>query len=240
MKKNFEKTGRTILAGLAAASLCLVNVRAEEPEENTGAAEITAEEKNANDGKEETVYVITDASGKNSSVIVSDWLKNSSGKKTIDDASFLEDITNVAGEESFTKNADGTITWNADGSDIYYQGTTTKQLPVDMKISYTLDGKAISAEELAGKSGHVVIRFDYTNNTGEEKTINGKTRTVKVPFAMVTGLELNEGKFSNITASNGKVISEGKRAFVVGMAFPGLSESLSLSDNSDLLSLNLP
>ncbi|MBR2767400.1 MAG: hypothetical protein IKD68_00555, partial [Solobacterium sp.] len=239
MKPIFRKTGKTMLACLAAASLCLYDVRAEESDIKNNSSEQSEEKKN-NDGKEETVYVITDASGKSSSVIVSDWLKNTSGKKTIDDASFLEDIKNVSGNESFTKNADGTITWNADGADIYYQGTTTKQLPVDMKISYTLEGKPISAEELAGKSGHVVIRFDYTNNTGEEKTVNGKSRTVRVPFAMVTGLELDEEKFSNITAVNGKVISEGERAFVVGMAFPGLKDSLAMNENNDLVSLDIP
>ena len=91
MKPIFRKTGKTMLACLAAASLCLYDVRAEESDIKNNSSEQSEEKKN-NDGKEETVYVITDASGKSNSVIVSDWLKNTSGKKTIDDASFLEDI----------------------------------------------------------------------------------------------------------------------------------------------------
>ncbi len=179
-------------------------------------------------GKEETVYVIADANGTANKVIVSDWLKNGDGASTITDKTSLKDIENVNGYQDYTENDDGTITWNADGADIYYQGTTDKDLPVDVKVSYQLDGKDITPEELAGKSGRVTIRFDYENKQTETVKIDGKDTEIKVPFAMMSGVLLPSDTFSNISVSNGKIMSEGQNTIVVGMAFPGLTESLDI------------
>ncbi|MBR3203082.1 MAG: hypothetical protein IKF60_05795 [Solobacterium sp.] len=226
MSKFLMNATKSALAAVTALSVGMVNVQAE--------SEKQADE----NGKDETVYIITDASGSRQSVIVSDWLKNTDGSASITDESTLKDIENVSGDESFTKNADGTITWDAEGKDIYYQGTTDKELPVEVKISYELDGKQVTAEELAGKSGHVKVHFDYINNTEETVAVNGKNETVKIPFAMITGMKIDQDKFSNIEVTNGKVISEGKTSFVVGMAFPGLEESLDM--DSTLTNADIP
>ena len=181
--------------------------------------------------KEETVYVVADPDGTPNEVIVSDWLKNHSGAATLEDVSDLKDIENVKGDETFTQGTDGSLTWQADGNDIYYQGTTDKELPIDMKMTYYLDGKEISPEDLAGKSGKVTIRMDYTN---KEKTEDG----VYVPFTAVTGMMLNKN-FTNVEVTNGKVVSDGNNQVVVGFAFPGLSESLDL-DGKDLEDIEIP
>lgn len=181
--------------------------------------------------KEETVYVVADPDGTPNEVIVSDWLKNHSGAATLEDVSDLKDIENVKGDETFTQGTDGSLTWQADGNDIYYQGTTDKELPIDMKMTYYLDGKEISPEDLAGKSGKVTIRMDYTN---KEKTEDG----VYVPFTAVTGMMLNKN-FTNVEVTNGKVVSDGNNQVVVGFAFPGLSESLDL-DSKDLEDIEIP
>ena len=181
-------------------------------------------------GKVETVYVTANASGAVNDVIVSEWLKNAGADSEIADKTELKDIVNVKGKESFTDNGDGTLTWNADGSDIYYQGTTDKELPVDIKITYTLDGKEISPEELAGKSGNVTIRFEYDNKAKQTVDVDGKEIEVYTPFAMVSGMMLDAGKFANVKVSNGKVISDGGNYVVMGVALPGLKESLNISD----------
>ena len=181
--------------------------------------------------KEETVYVVADPDGTPNEVIVSDWLKNFDGADTIEDVSNLSDIENVKGDETFTQGADGKLTWQADGNDIYYQGKTDKELPIDMKMTYYLDGEEIAPEDLAGKSGKVTIHVDYTN---KEKTEDG----VYVPFAAVTGMMLNKD-FTNVEVTNGKVVSDGNNQVVVGFAFPGLSESLDL-DSKDLEDANIP
>ena len=190
MSRFLNRFTKTTLAAVTALTMGFADVHAEGNKNDSGNTDQS--------GKDETVYVITDASGSRQEVIVSDWLKNTNGSMKITDESLLKDIENVAGNESFTQNNDGTITWNAEGKDIYYQGTTDKELPVEVNISYKLDGKDITAEELAGKKGHVVIHFDYINNTEDTVTVNGKEETVKVPFAMITGVQINQDKFSDI------------------------------------------
>lgn len=180
-------------------------------------------------GKEETVYVLADSTGKERKVIVSDHLINDGNKDTIEDASDLKDIENVKGDETFKQ--DGSkLTWQADGNDIYYQGTSTKETPVSQTITYSLDGKEVKPEELAGKSGKVTIRFDYTNNETVKTKIDGKEEEIYVPFAAVSGMVLDDS-FSNVKVTNGKVISDGKNNIVVGYALPGLKESLDVDDS---------
>lgn len=176
--------------------------------------------------KEETVYVVSDPQGTAKDVIVSDWLKNPKNEKTLKDASDLTDIENVKGNETYTADSDGNLTWQADGKDIYYQGKTDKELPVEMKVTYYLDGKKIESKDLAGKSGKVKIHMDYTNHEKAKK--NG----IYVPFTVISGMILDDN-FSNIEVTNGKVLSDGKKNMVVGFAFPGMKESLDL-ESTDL------
>ena len=184
-------------------------------------------------GKEETVYVLASTDGTVNKIIVSDWLKNPNHSQSIEDVSELDNIENVKGDESYTINADNMKIWDAQGNDIYYQGTTNKALPVDVSISYKLDGKTISAENLAGKNGKLTIRFDYKNNESQTVEIDGKKQEMYVPFVMVTGMIVDDTKFSNITVSNGKVINDGDRCVIMGLAFPGMQENLGL-DKSKL------
>lgn len=184
-------------------------------------------------GKEETVYVVADANGNPQQTIVENWLKNADGSDELTDKTNLTDIENTKGDEDYTENADGTITWNAGGSDIYYQGKTDKELPVDVHVTYELDGREVTPEELAGASGHVVITFSYTNNTARQTVVDGKSCTIYQPYVMVSGLLLDNDKASNVTVTNGKTVNDGDRTVVVGMAMPGLTESLGLADVAD-------
>ena len=180
-------------------------------------------------GKEETVYVLADSTGKERKVIVSDHLINDGNKDTIEDASDLKDIENVKGDETFKQ--DGIFLSKQEAAyDIYYQGTSTKETPVSQTITYSLDGKEVKPEELAGKSGKVTIRFDYTNNETVKTKIDGKEEEIYVPFAAISGMVLDDS-FSNVKVTNGKVISDGKNNIVVGYALPGLKESLDVDDS---------
>ena len=180
-------------------------------------------------GKEETVYVIADNTGKEQKIIVSDHLINNDDKDTLEDASTLKDIENVKGDETFTQSGNK-VTWQADGNDIFYQGTSESELPVTQKLTYYLDGKEVTPEELAGKSGEVTIRFDYTNNQKVTAKIDGKDEDIYVPFMAVSGMILGD-EFSDIEVENGKVISDGSNNVVVGYALPGLKESLNVKDD---------
>ena len=208
------------------------NVQAADNKDKSTETKKTSETKTSSTAtptKDETVYVKVDDAGNQKDVTVSDQLKNISSLGTIDDVSDLKDIKNVKGDETFTQDGDK-VTWNTDSSDIYYQGTSTKETPVSQTITYSLDGKEVKPEELAGKSGKVTIRFDYTNNETVKTKIGGKEEEIYVPFAAISGMVLDDS-FSNVKVTNGKVISDGKNNIVVGYALPGLKESLDVDDS---------
>lgn len=166
--------------------------------------------------KKETVYVEMNADGTVTKTTVSDVLKVK-GKDNISDVSDLTDITNISGDEAFTTD-NGKLIWENKGKDISYQGTTTKSAPIDIKVSYYLDDKEISPEDLAGKSGKVKIVYDYTNNS---KEVAGNF----VPFITLTGMILDDN-FSNVTVDNGKVVDYDDKKIVVGYAAPGFKDHL--------------
>lgn len=198
-----------------------------EPDTKDTAWEAAGENETAAE-KDETVYVLAGADGSVNKIIVSDWIKNTLGSASLYDASELTDVVNVKGEESYTMNGENMRVWDAEGNDIYYQGNIEKELPVKLSVTYTLDKKAVSPSELAGKSGHLTMRFDYENNQYEMVEIDGRQEKIYVPFAMVTGMLLDNAVFRNVEVSNGKLINDGNRTVVVGIALPGLQENLNI------------
>lgn len=219
-----------VIAGTGVTAAAFGTANKTEDTENTSAASSQAAEttEQKKPSKDETVYVLANADGSVKKIIVSDWIKNNGGK-TVSDKTELSDIKNVKGDESYVMDTDNMREWNADGKDLYYQGTISKALPVDLKVSYELDGKPVSAESLAGKSGKVTIRFDYTNNQYKNVSIDGKNTKIYVPFVMLTGLLLDNDIFTNVEISNGKIINDGDRIIAAGFALPGMQENLNLS-----------
>ena len=178
-------------------------------------------EREATAEKDETVYVIADASGAPQKVIVSDWLKNE--QKNSDIASISDD-----GNGGYSIDAENSHAWDAASGELDGQ----PDLPVSVNLTYMLDGKEMTAEQIAGKSGKATIRFDYTNHQKQTVSINGKDTDVYVPFTVITGAVLDDSVFSNIEVSNGKVINDGTRTIVIGFALPGMQESLDLNADS--------
>ena len=179
--------------------------------------------------KEESVYVKADASGNVKKTTVSEWLKNPE-KGIISDTSELKDIKNVKGDETFETGSNNNVSWKSEGNDIYYQGTIDKELPVDVKVSYKLDGKSISPKDLKGKSGKVEIQFSYDNKSKQTVNVNGEDVEMYTPFTMVSAMMLSSDEYSNVSVENGKLISDGDKNIVVGVAFPGLANDLNLKD----------
>lgn len=181
--------------------------------------------------KDESVYVNADESGATTKITVSNWLKNAGINGTINDESDLKDIQNVKGDETFTQNGDD-VQWSAGSNDIYYQGTTDKELPVGVEIKYELDGKEIAAKDLLGQSGKLKITVSYTNKSKSTQTINGEKQEMYTPFVMATGIILPDDKFSNVEVDDGKIINEGSNNIVVGFGMPGMAESLDLDEDA--------
>ena len=156
--RKLNRISKTVISGLLVTSLVVSNGA------YANAQKIS---------KDESVYVNADESGATTKITVSNWLKNAGINGTINDESDLKDIQNVKGDETFKQNGKD-VDWSGAGKDIYYQGTSDKNLPVSMKVTYYLDGKEISPKKLVGKSGKVKIRYEYENHSAVTKTINGK------------------------------------------------------------------
>lgn len=181
--------------------------------------------------KDETVYSKINNSGDSYYTLVTSHIDNSSEAKIINDISDLLNIKNVNGNEEFTQDGNKLV-WNSNGSDIYYQGESQKNLPIECKITYTLDGKEISAKDLAGKSGKVKITIEYINKDKHSVYINGKKENLYTPFVVVCGTILDNATHKNISVTNAKVIDDGSKTTVVGISLPGMQESLGVSKNT--------
>lgn len=189
--------------------------------------------------KTETVYAKADPSDKIYEVSVEAVLKND-GKGEISDYSTLSDIKNTEGDEEFTEKGSNVVVWENHGEDIHYKGTSTDALPVDVKISYYLDDKQVTADELKGQSGKVRIRFDYTNKSSQKVEVNGKTVEVNTPFIVCSAMFLPSDNFSNIEVKNGKTVEMDDQNIVIGYAMPGLSDSLQLKNYEATEDIDIP
>lgn len=214
--RNHNGMIRAGFAALAATVLLSGTVTAEDGLEQDAARPL----------KDETVYVISDAAGDVQDVIVNDWIKNTAQAETLPDVSSLQDIELLAENESFTEKDSGIIEWDTGGEDVYYQGKTQEALPVTIQVKYFLDGEEMSPEEIAGKSGEVAIRYEYSNELKKELEIDGVKSTLHVPFAVVTGTVLDPDVLHNAKITNGRIITDGDLTIAAGVVFPDLKEDL--------------
>ena len=203
-----------------------VNVQKLEETAQQALGDSTVEE-DGNLYKDESVYVKADASGKVNETTVTEWLKNPNNGKT-EDVTELQNVENVKGDETYTTGSEGSVSWKSEGKDIYYQGTTDKELPVDVDISYTLDGKEVDAKDLKGKDGKLEMKVQYTNKSKETVDVSGESVEMYTPFAMVTAMMLPSDEYTNVMIDHGKIVSDGDKNIVVGLGFPGLEENLNL------------
>lgn len=191
-----------------------------------------AEETDAVD-KKETVFVLAGADGTPLDIVVSEKLHNADGAATLNDVSSLTDIENLSGDETFTAE-NGALVWDAQGNDIHYEGKSDAELPVGLKITYTLDGAEIAPADLAGKSGHLVMTLDYSTKVTAKATVSGEEIDMPVPFFMATLMLADSANFKNVTVENGKVLEMGDRTAVLCYGLPGLSDALDLASYEDI------
>ena len=209
MKKLLQKT-TAVLVSAALAVTCALPAFAEQPTEGVT--------------KDENVFLILNPDGSVSEQIVSDWLHSDTGFDAAADRSTLSGITNLKSDVLPAQDGEN-LTWTTEDNDIYYQGTTTQTPPVTVDITYTLDGRSITADALAGKSGHLVMRLALTNNEGQEMEIAGSRRKVYTPFFTVAAATLPTGSYTNIAAQHGTVQTDAKTQLVCFLAMPGMAET---------------
>ena len=177
--------------------------------------------------KDESVYVKADAAGRPTEKTVEVVLKKIEGSDPIEDRSNLREIKNTEGNEEYTEAGEGRYLWQNNGEDIHYKGKSDQALPVNVRITYYLEGQEVSAEKIAGKTGKVKIRFDYENNTD-------------VPFMVLSAAMLPADVFSDVEVTNGRLIDLGDQKAVIGFAFPGLMDTLKLVDYEPTEEIELP
>lgn len=230
LNNKIKKIGAPILAGVLACSTALFYV----PQMNVVHADT---EKSINENfpemlktaqtgdKSETVYAVMDADGNTTDVSVSEWLKNEGKSNNLSDYSNLKNIKNTSGDEKMSRDGNKLV-WAAKGKDIHYTGDYDGELPVNVKVSYYLNGTKVSADEIAGKKGNVKIRFDYDINDSVKENGYSLTR----PYAIISAVVLSNDNFTNVTVNNGKAVNDGNSTAVVGIALPGMSDNLQIDE----------
>ncbi len=238
MKNNLKKIMCVLLCAsmLVSFAACSKDTDSETEESTTSAdqsktTQVSYDTAATSYKKSETVYVNLSSDGEVTSKIVTDWLHTDKAQTYIDDATDLSDIKNVKSNVEPVKNSDGSYRWNMESTDLYYRGKTDKDLPVNFKISYYLDGKETTAEKIAGQKGQVKIVVTVNNESKQTVKVNGKDTTIYTPFIVAGGMILQEDKFSNVSVENGKTIGDGTKEIALMVGAPGLKESLNLSDD---------
>lgn len=212
LNHTVKVVGSVLLSAVMAGSMMPVTVFAQSNDENPTE-------------KTETVYSVLNSDGSISDTIVSSWLHDEDGINNIKETLNLTDVKNIKSNEKPSKDGN-TYTWNANGNDVYYEGTATKQLPVSVKIRYELDGQEMSAKDMEGKSGHLKLMISFTNNYSQVKNINGKSIVIHPSYLVGGMLNMSTGKFSNVKCESGKIVNDGTNEMLAFANIPGLNETL--------------
>ena len=175
--------------------------------------------------KSETVYAVMNGDGSIKSTTVSEHLYSASGLANVTDKTTLTDIRNTESDAEFTQNGEELV-WNTNDTDVYYKGNTDKALPIDVKVTYALDGQEAALEDIIGKSGHLTVTVNLKNNETDTVNVNGKDRTIVTPLITAVGVILG-GDASNMTAEHGMIESAAKSSVAAFVTLPGVKDSLS-------------
>lgn len=211
MKKNLQKSAALVMLGIMCYTSFIAPVSA-----------IT---------KEETVYAKLESNGEVKSILATEHLINSNNESELKDLTDLENIINLNGEEKYTKNKNELV-WETLGNDIFYQGSSTKEMPIKLDIKYYLNDEEKSLDEIIGDSGSIKIKLNYQNQEKHNVKVNGKNMSMYTPFVVITTSIIDSANNKNVNISNGKVINNGTKNIVVGLSCPGLSDSLGLDLNN--------
>ena len=175
--------------------------------------------------KSETVYAVMNGDGSIKSTTVSEHLYSASGLANVTDKTTLTDIQNTESDAEFTQNGEELV-WNTNDTDVYYKGNTDKALPIDVKVTYALDGQEAALEDIIGKSGHLTVTVNLKNNETGTVNVNGKDRTIVTPLITAVGVILG-GDAANVTAEHGMIESAAKSSVAAFVTLPGVKDSLS-------------
>lgn len=160
--------------------------------------------------KEEVIYVMTDAAG---SVKTIDAV-NIFGKGDVTDYGDYTDVRMLNSTDEITQEGDK-ITFTSDQDKIYYQGTMQNaQIPWNIMITYKLDGREVTPQELAGGSGALSIHVEITQNDQCDDTFYDN-------YALQVAFTLDTNQCENIVADNATLANVGADKQISYTVLPG-------------------
>lgn len=191
--KNSKKITAVFLAGTMSCSLVIPAYAADAPSE-----------------KEEVVYANLDAEGNMKELNV----VNIFGKGEVKDYGSYSSVKMLNTEDKISQNGDE-ITFSASNDRTYYQGQLDNtELPWDISVEYYMDGTKYSAEEIAGKSGQLEMRFKVTRNEAAEGNFFDN-------YALQAAFALDTNKCTNIVADGATLANVGSDKQISYMILPG-------------------
>ena len=168
----------------------------------------------ADNTKHERVYVVAAVDGTVKSITDNIRLENADGLDEIVDQTLLNAIQNVGGQETFKLDGE-TLTWQALGKDITYEGTSEKAPAILPTVTLTLDNEEITVDSLKEKTGDAVLTVAYQTNE-------------PLSALSITMLPLPDTGISDLKLENATVITVMGHQVLVGWAVPGIDEELKL------------
>ncbi|MFU8794808.1 MAG: hypothetical protein ACNA7Z_05505 [Dethiobacteria bacterium] len=192
--------------------------------------------------KNETVYVLLDHYGAvlDQRIVNRIYGQEIPGADSVFDYGVYTSVENmITGDEPAI--IDNRIIWDSQllkNEDIYYEGTIKQQLPVDITITYYLDGIEIEPENLAGKSGRLELLIKFKNNLSYNEPLSyydyeGNLVTKQddnyVPLLVQGTLDADLNLYSEIDPGNGMSLIMGHTASINFMVFPYPEDEIIIS-----------
>ncbi len=169
-----------------------------------------AAEKNKSSEKEETIYATLASDGSLKSM----YAVNSFNGGNITDYGNYENVKMLNTEDPIKQNGD-TVTFSSSAEKVYYQGDLeNRPLPWNISIQYLLDGKKYTADEIAGKSGHLEVRFKVEKN-------EDCTGSFYDNYALQASFTLDTEQCSDISAPDATIANAGGSKQLTYTILPG-------------------
>lgn len=173
----------------------------------------------------ETVYVLMNNDGAPRETILMDWLRvEGTGSYDLRDplpgaqGVRLVDGPGTLAYDGKTARVSGTATGI---DDIYYRATLTKPLPVDVEITPTIGGTAVTYDDLKQRAGDVTIVIDLRNKE--------RQGSVYVPWTYSLSFTLNNADIRSVDAgTDGVVAVTGSRTIITYMTVLDASARVTL------------
>ena len=170
--------------------------------------------------KEEVVYATFSSGSIDSIYVVNEFYSES--QRTIVDYGNYSEVNNLSNTLELKQEEDR-LSIDVEPGTFYYKGTLEEQqLPWDFTIEYYLDGKKLSADEIAGKSGELEIRITSKQNNKIDSTFyDNYLLQITTTFGADTS--------KNIKSEGATIANEGKSKTVVHSIMPETDADISIT-----------